>query len=119
MVFRRGPSWGNCTGLQFPDYYGKNLNALNDCLSDLEIPDRGGVVLVFFAFDSFAEKFPDFAWGLLDIIAGRSRVFSLKGKRLMALAQSVDPKLEMNPIGACPVLWNPDEWLNEKRGVDD
>src|SRR5262249_7841105 len=33
--------------LKIPDYYGRNLAAFNDCLSDLEIPDAGGAVLVF------------------------------------------------------------------------
>src|ERR1044072_5105109 len=37
--------------LEFPDYYGRNLNALNDCLSDLEVPDEGGRVLVFNKYD--------------------------------------------------------------------
>lgn len=26
-------------GLEFPAYYGRNLNALNDCISDIEIPE--------------------------------------------------------------------------------
>src|SRR5690349_4268924 len=33
--------------LDFPDYYGHNLNALNDCLSDLPIPSKGGLVISF------------------------------------------------------------------------
>src|SRR5579872_5137179 len=32
--------------LSFPDYYGMNLIAMNDCISDLEIPAEGGLVLV-------------------------------------------------------------------------
>src|ERR1700722_2574065 len=34
------------TALAFPDYYGKNFNALNDVISDLDVPDVGGVALV-------------------------------------------------------------------------
>src|SRR5438876_1591342 len=37
--------------LAFPDYYGRNLNALNDCLSDLLIPDESGRALVFSHYD--------------------------------------------------------------------
>lgn len=33
------------SGLNFPAYYGHNLNALNDCLSHLEIPEAGGMGL--------------------------------------------------------------------------
>ena len=38
-------------GLRFPEYYGHNLDALNDCLADLDIPDPGGVALVLWRFD--------------------------------------------------------------------
>jgi RNAse (barnase) inhibitor barstar len=52
--------------LRFPDYYGRNLDALSDCLSDLEIPDLGGTVLVFRGFDKFAHRFPERAWHVCD-----------------------------------------------------
>jgi hypothetical protein len=42
------------TALAFPDYYGKNLNALNDVISDLDVPDVGGVALVLSAYDFYA-----------------------------------------------------------------
>jgi hypothetical protein len=33
--------------LEFPSYFGRNLNALNDCLRDLSIPEEGGRAIVF------------------------------------------------------------------------
>jgi hypothetical protein len=45
------------TGLEFPEYFGRNLNALNDCLSDIEISEDGGRVLIFHGYDLFASKF--------------------------------------------------------------
>lgn len=42
------------TALAFPDYYGKNFNALNDVISDLDVPDEGGVALVFSSYDFYA-----------------------------------------------------------------
>ena len=41
------------TALAFPDYYGKNFNALNDVISDLDVPDVGGVALVLSAYDFY------------------------------------------------------------------
>lgn len=55
--------------LDFPDYYGENFNALNDCLSDIEIKGSG-VVIVFRNFQNL-DKF--IAHTLLDIFALNSR----------------------------------------------
>src|SRR4029434_442392 len=35
------------SGLGFPAYYGRNLDALNDCIIDIEIPEASGRVLIF------------------------------------------------------------------------
>jgi len=40
--------------LSFPDYYGRNLDAFNDCLSEVAIPHDGGLLLVLHKFDVFA-----------------------------------------------------------------
>src|SRR5689334_5534692 len=42
--------------LTFPDYYGHNLNALNDCLRDLVIPDESGRALIFSHYDQVARQ---------------------------------------------------------------
>ena len=49
------PDWRNPHialqhSLKFPDYYGRNLHALNDCLSDREIAEPG-FILVFRNFN--------------------------------------------------------------------
>jgi RNAse (barnase) inhibitor barstar len=105
------------TELAFPDYYGRNLAALNDCLSDLAIPDPGGRVLVFAHYDQVARQWPEMAWHVLDIIADQSRSFLLFGRRLIALIQTDDPQLVFDPVGACPVSWNSREWFNKNRGL--
>jgi RNAse (barnase) inhibitor barstar len=102
--------------LSFPDWYGRNLHAFNDSLSDIVVPDEGGTALVFQRFDLFAARDPTAAWHILDIIEVNSRRFSLFGKRLIALVQSDDPAISFSPVGACPVMWNPREWLNKHRG---
>jgi RNAse (barnase) inhibitor barstar len=103
--------------LDFPEFFGRNLDALNDCLSDIEIPEQSGRVLVFYRYDQFAERMPDLSWPLIDIIETNSRYYLLFGRRLMALLQSDDPKIAFEPVGACPVEWNPREFLNQNRGV--
>jgi RNAse (barnase) inhibitor barstar len=103
--------------LGFPDYYGGNLNAFNDCLSDIEVPDSSGTVLVFLRFDAFAKEFPQVAWNVLDIIETNSRRLLLTGQRLIALVQSDDPAISFEPVGACAVSWNSREWLNNNRGL--
>jgi RNAse (barnase) inhibitor barstar len=103
--------------LAFPDYYGRNLDALNDCLSDLVIPDESGRALVFSHYDQLARQLPDVAWPVLDILATQARYFLLFGQRLIALIQSDDPQITFDPVGACPVSWNGREWLNTNRGL--
>jgi len=103
--------------LKFPDYFGRNLDALNDCMSDIEIPFDGGLVIAFSKFDSFKIQYPDFAWNVLDIISINARRHLLFGKRLICLVQSNDSKILFKEVGAQPVVWNPREWLNKNRGL--
>ena len=101
--------------LAFPDYYGRNLDALHDCMSDLEVPVESGRVLVFERFDVPAAALADFAYVVLDIIASLARDKLLFGRRLIALVQSNDPALGFPPVGATSVGWNPREWLSSAR----
>jgi RNAse (barnase) inhibitor barstar len=103
--------------LGFPDYYGRNLDAFNDCLSDIEIPVNGGVGIILLRFDHFAKQSPVTAQTLLDIFADNSRSSMLFGRRLVTLVQSDDPRLSFDAVGATPVMWNPREWLNKNRGI--
>jgi RNAse (barnase) inhibitor barstar len=103
--------------LHFPDYYGHNMDAFNDCLSDIEVPDIGGTVLVFRRFDLFAKGYRQAAQGILDIIESNSRRFLLTGQRLISLVQSDDPTIHFEPVGCSPVRWNPAEWFNKDRGL--
>lgn len=103
--------------LEFPDYYGKNLDALNDCMSEIAFPESGGRVLVFRRYDGFTAKLPKAAWHVLDIIDRSAWLSLLFGRRLMALVQSDNPRIEFQLIGSRPAMWNPREWMNKNRGL--
>ena len=103
--------------LNFPGYYGRNLAAFNDCLSDIDIPEEGGCALAFRRYDHFAAHQPQVAQWVLEDIQQNSRRMSLWGLRLLALLQSDDPRLEFQQVGACSVGWNRREWLHSARGL--
>ena len=102
------------SALKFPDYYGRNLNALNDVLGDVEMPDEGGLVLVLTRFDAFAARDQELAWNLLDLFAKHSRVFALTGHRFLLFCQSNDPTLAVAPFGAHSLAWNPRESVEHR-----
>jgi hypothetical protein len=107
--------------MDFPDYYGRNFAALNDCLGDVASGYYGlpreatGLVLVLDGFDRFFARDREAAYGLLDVFATRARGAALFGHRMLCLAQSGDGRLSVPPVGATPVSWNDAEWLDSKR----
>ena len=107
--------------LSFPSYYGHNLAALNDCLSDVGSMEYGtspavtGLALVISGYDKFYAIEPDLAHSLLDIFARQARHAALIGHRMMCLVQTDDPQIAIAPVGAMPVEWNQSEWLTSNR----
>lgn len=110
-------------GLSFPDYFGRNLDALNDCMRDVAAGDYGwsaeatGLVIVLRGFDAFAGVDPRTAQIMLDIFATQARSALLVGNRMMCLVQSNDARLAFDPVGAMPVMWNDAEWFDSNRGL--
>ena len=101
--------------LNFPDYYGENLNAFNDCLGDLYNKRYKGLILVFRHFDNFVEEDRNFAEGILDIISHQSRIWLLTGQKLIGLIQSNNPDLDFPELGGISPSWNSAEWYNSSR----
>jgi hypothetical protein len=99
----------------FLGYTGRNVNAFNDRLCQIEVPEQGGTALAFLSFDVLHRLSPRHAWHVLDVVARWSRSFLLAGRRLMALVQSNDPGLRVEPVGARPVLLNGEERRTEMR----
>lgn len=102
--------------LDFPDYYGKNLNAFNDCLSDM-VPKEKGIVLVFKNYDLFAKKEPNTAYHILDIVQINSWRFLIEDIKLIAFVQSNDATTDFPNLGGMSAEWNNEEWHNKDRGL--
>ena len=113
------------SALSFPYYYGKNLDALNDCMcNDVVVPDPGGLALVFHHYDHFATIDPtadpnekSLAEVVLHILARAVRYHMLFGRRLLILVQSDDPRITFGNLAGISASWNPREWLNKNRGL--
>ncbi|WP_348787442.1 barstar family protein [Leifsonia sp. NPDC080035] len=111
-------------GLDFPGYYGRNLDALNDCLGDVAelaygwtAADRG-LVLVLDRFDAFQLADAATAGAILDMVEDAGRRAALFGNRLLCLVHSDDPDIKLAPVGGRAVQWNPAEWLRSRRSPD-
>ncbi|RYX85107.1 barnase inhibitor [bacterium] len=100
--------------LDFP-FEVSNLDGFNDFLGDVKVPIESGLVLVFTNFDSFHGLHPHYAQQILEIIADQSRNNLLCGRRFIALVQSNDPSIKLEPIGARSTQWNRKEWLDKDR----
>jgi hypothetical protein len=111
--------------LAFPTYFGRNLDALDDSLGDLPVPDVGGIAFALTHFDAYAKGAgaallpsgrPE-AEIVLDILAGTSRNFLLTGRRFLTLVHTDDPHARFDSLGCVSARWNQREWLNKNRGL--
>lgn len=113
------------TVLSFPDYYGKNLDALSDVMPDIEVPNDGGAVLVLSSYDLYANGPGASLAGsglprceiVLDILSRTSHEFLLTGRRFLTIIQSNDPHMQYRTLGGRAPSWNRREWLLTNRGL--
>lgn len=104
--------------LDFPDYYGSNLDALNDCLGDVAVQSYGwsaadtGLILVIDGYEAFARRDAKTAHLLLDIFAKQASYAALFGHRMMCLVRTADLALQIPQVGGVPVSWNHREFLS-------
>ncbi len=71
--------------LQFPDYFGSNWDALEDCLTDLSWLSADGFVIVYDHFDVFLKHDPDEADTALDILSDSAEFWRNQGKTFLVL----------------------------------
>jgi RNAse (barnase) inhibitor barstar len=114
------------SALSFPDYYGRNLDALNECIcEDLVVPDEGGLVLVFRSYDRFASAVQldiraggrSFAEIVLHVLAHAVRFHMLFGRRLLIIVQSGNPRIRFDNLAPVFADWNPREWFDKNRDL--
>lgn len=111
--------------LEFPDWWGCNINALDDSIDDLLINENGGAVLVLKNFDSYftgsgSERLASSEREgevVLDIFSRASRFHLLNGRRMLVLIQSNDPQIRIRKLGGTNPQWNNRECLNASREV--
>jgi hypothetical protein len=107
--------------LDFPDHFGRNLDALSDCLFDVVSGNcgfddsRGTRVLAIYQFDSLAHTDPTFAHQLTEILF-ESAIMGLKlGRPFLAMLQSDDPELRLPSVGTTHIGWNRSEFGRSAR----
>jgi hypothetical protein len=82
---------GLAGALEFPDYFGRNVSALIDCLDDVAHGDYGwdrsmtGLATVLDRFRPFVERCPPSAEMLSTVLSAASRKGLLFGRRLLWL----------------------------------
>ncbi|MBI9052044.1 MAG: barstar family protein [Anaerolineaceae bacterium] len=72
--------------LNFPEYYGKGMDAFNDCMWDVPVPDIGGMTILLNHFDQFQNE----SRINLEILAIHIFHNITYGKRLLVLIQIED-----------------------------
>jgi hypothetical protein len=103
--------------LGFSEDYEPTLENLHESLSELPVPEQGGMALVLPGVQRLAADDREGLQALLGVVAELSHEFMLTGQRFLALLQSDDAELDIGPIGPRKVAWNPRERMPWTRGL--
>ncbi len=105
------------SALKFPDYYGRNLDALSDCVSELPYTFESDLLLVLDSFDVFFRRDERFAHAVLDVLWCNALRNQLVGHTTLVFARSADPRIQVPSVGSADIYWNPTEFLDKNRGA--
>jgi RNAse (barnase) inhibitor barstar len=81
--------------LQFPDHFGKNFDALSDCLSDVDCGDKAGVVFMWDGWSPLARHDEQAFSTALKVLSGRAR--DGEQKRFAVVLRGEGPPLDDVP----------------------
>ena len=73
------------SALAFPDWFGHNWDALEDCLTDLSWRAGGQHVLLIEGFETLRARRPDEFGVLVDILASSAQYWSERGRPFFAV----------------------------------
>ena len=105
--------------LKLPHFFGRNLDAFRDCLSEMSFRELQRQAFGLIRFDLVVKRDAVFAHAVLDIFAEVERHCLLDGGRVLFMVQTADPDLFFCSVGASLVVWNFEEWLDSKRKKPD
>ncbi|HTY24641.1 MAG TPA: barstar family protein [Desulfomonilaceae bacterium] len=74
--------------LRFPDYFGGNWDAFEDCLTDMSWHESHGFVILYDHFETFAEHSPDQFKIALEILLDSANFWRDQRKPLFVLLRS-------------------------------
>jgi len=83
--------------LHFPAWYGANLDALHDCLSDTEWREQRGIALCINGLDTLRHRHPQPFTNLLEVLDSACRTGSTPKHPLWILLDSPAPGLASLP----------------------
>ena len=107
--------------LAFPDYYGRNLDALSDCLGDVAEQAYGwesadaGLVIIVHGFDLFHRLEPRTAIGFSRLCQSAGQYAALFGHRMLTLLKVEDENFTFEPAALLTVPWIAAEFLDSAR----
>lgn len=87
--------------LDFPDYFGENWDAFEDCLTDLSWQQAKGYIILVKSVDGFAATSPDDFATAVDIFNEAAEFWAGQRRVMLVLLQgNAGPEVSLEPVTA-------------------